>query len=244
MPPVTMIPTLCELAFSQIPEGQKLPDVVFQTTRRGVASKIRDIHKKIDKNKSKYIKAFDQYTNVLDPQRDILRDFAFVHGYTSLYEVLAGSVVGFRHEYNTFPVDIDEGNDWFAYLEYMNFRVFPAMSVWEVHDYHTVIHIVRGIMYDMNRVPVPDGPCPESLIVMRSYFLSYRKHLENFLNFFESRYSSDTVFVKQKKYVETYKKRTESDRPLKLLLEFYKGLKAKYRHYVFIPSILLNNNTT
>ena len=228
--------TLSEIAFSALPYGQCINDIVLNTIKRDTSSKLRRLHHEIDRLNGCYTRKYNHYTNILDPTDDYSGKYARTLGYRTLYELLVEDIADFQAAYSTYPVDIDEGNEWFAYLEYMHFRTIPSDSTVWVHVYSKSVILIstaRGIVSDITSIPRPTSDCPDDLRPMMDAFDKYHRHLVGLITFFEKRYSHERTFSIQKEYVSVYKSRTESQRPLKALLDFYKNLRHKCARYMY-----------
>jgi hypothetical protein len=222
--------TLYEIAFSNITDIHDVNEILLNSIKRNVSSKLRILHKQNDKINGVYNRSFRHYTNILDPDIDFASQFAELNGYRSLYEMLIIPIRDFQECYTFFPDSVDEGNEWFSYLEYMHFRTIPHDSTLWMYTFSknvTLIALARGIICDIHSIPRPTIDCPDELRGMMIAFDIYKKHLENFIKFYEKRYSYKRTFSIQKEYVKVYKRRSIDQKLVHGLMDFYKNLKKK-----------------
>jgi hypothetical protein len=225
--------SLRDIATTKLPQDRTLPEVVCADIARSASHELRKINAEITKADGKYTKMFKHYTNILDPHVDIRQGYTKKLGDESLYDIMTTLTHRFRDSYNTLPLDIDEGNEWYAYLEYMKFRVFPRNCVWMYdtftaeHDNTELMLTIRGILQTVDEVPVPQGHVPTLLETMKRSFDIYIGHIRGLNDVLNKRYSVERVMKLQKKYVETYTERSKIKEVMNRAKNFYSRVKSK-----------------
>jgi hypothetical protein len=236
--------SLRDIAAHALPLGAVLPEVVSKTICSDTRNKVSQIHSSISELEKKYLEVFKEYSGILDSIKDDADAFIkeYSHCYTTLHECLDEITNTFKDIYIDLPTDIDEGNEWYAYLEIMNFRIFPTtFESWKYCDerYHDdnirMNLLVKGILQVISSVPEPEIEVPDVLDDLKYTFDQYKNCIIAFNDYLESRYSCEKVLKKQKEYVESYEARSRAKKPLYIDLDFYKELMNRIVH---IPRVL------
>jgi len=236
--------SLRDIAARALPRTDLLPEVVSKTICSDTHNKVSQIHSSISELEKKYLEVFKEYSGILDSIKDDADAFIkeYTHGYTTLYECLGEITSTFKDIYIDLPTNIDEGNEWYAYLEIMNFRIFPnTFEAWKYCDetYHDdnirMNLLVKGILQVISSVPEPEIEVPGVLDDLKYTFDQYKNCIIAFNDYLESRYSCEKVLKKQKEYVESYEARSRAKKPLYNTLNFYKEL---INRFFYIPQVL------
>lgn len=236
--------SLRSLAAHNLPDREVLPEVVARDILTQTSKEIREINKKIGKEDGKYQKMFNRYVNTLDPVYDFTKEYAQKWGEECLYDVMRRISSEFKSLYHELPENFDESTEWFAYFEYMFFRVFPESDIWyfdpgRAHQSNSrLIITVRGIHKIISETPRPDCTVPHDLSQMDSVFNSYSEHINNLNEIIVKKFSHSNVFRLQKEYVSVYEERSRIKEVLKKSKEFYEKIKKNMYSSIFVPKFL------
>jgi len=236
--------SLRNIAAHQLPEGSVTYEIVAKDIVRQTRKEIRDIDAQIRHEDKKYNKIFKHYSNILSPTCPIGNQYSKKWGEESFHAIMRDLTTRYKELYGTIPEQYDERSDWFEYLEYMNFRVFPSTVMWvyeqaqSQYDNLTMILLAKGVVQTIDEIPVPSDTVPTELVALHSVFLSYVKHLKNFIIFNEKRYSHHRVFKLHQKYVDIYENRSRVKGVLNKAKMFYNKITTNMYSSLYVPSIL------
>jgi len=156
-----------------------------------------------------------------------------------LYNIISELTSEFRNSYDNLPENIDEGNEWYAYLEFMNFRTIPSVDTWifnqdQAHAGNLELFLtVKGIIHTVAVVPEPQARSQ-----MDSVFKAYAEHINNLNEIIVKKISHSNVFRLQKEYVSVYEESSRIKEVLKKSKEFYEKIKKNMYSSIFVPKIL------
>ena len=236
--------SLRSLAAHNLPDREVLPEVVARDILTQTSKEIREINKKIGKEDGKYQKMFNRYVNTLDPVYDFTNKYAQKLGEECLYDIMRRISSEFKSLYHELPENFDESTEWFAYFEYMFFRVFPESDIWyfdpgrAYQSNSRLIITIRGIHQIISETPRPSGTVPQDLTSMDYVFKGYAEHIKNLNQIVDKKFSHSNVFRIQKEYVSVYEERTRIKTILKKSKEFYEKIKKNMYSSIFVPSVL------